>query len=43
VVIKCKDVKKDRAKDLGLGECKVWWLILEVTIAIFTRFLYLNA
>jgi hypothetical protein len=43
VAIKCKDVKKDRAKDLGLGECKVWQLIFEVTVAIFTRFLCLNA
>jgi len=42
VVIKCKNVKKDRAKDLGLGECKVWWLIFEVIIGIFTKFLCLN-
>ncbi len=43
MVIKCKDVKKDRAKYLGLGECKVWWFIFEVTIAILIRFLCLNA
>jgi hypothetical protein len=37
VVIKCKDVKKDRATDLGLGKCKVWWLIFEVIIVILFK------